>query len=109
MENIKNTNGPAHCVRLVPIFNHLDDESMDKIGSMANHQKYKRGELIYQAEEDSDTLYIINKGKVKICTFKKKSAKEPVKETVKESVKDTEKDPVKDAVKAAKKDSVKIK
>lgn len=66
MENTKHANGRAHCVRLVPIFNHLDDESMDKIGSMANHNKYERGELIYQAEEDSDTLYIINKGKAKI-------------------------------------------
>lgn len=56
----------AQCVRLVPIFNHLDDESMDRIGSYASTMSFKRGEMIYRAQEEDDTLYIVNRGQVKI-------------------------------------------
>lgn len=56
----------AQCVRLVPIFNHLDDESMDRIGSYAYTKSYAKGEMLYRAQEEDDTLYIVNRGQVKI-------------------------------------------
>lgn len=54
------------CVSLVPIFNHLEPEQMDEIMAAARSVLYKKGELIYQAGEQSDSLYIVNKGKIRI-------------------------------------------
>lgn len=54
------------CVSLVPIFNHLEEEQLDKIMTTTRSVSYKKNELIYHAGEDSDSLYIINTGRVKI-------------------------------------------
>lgn len=54
------------CVSLVPIFNHLEAEQMDEIMETVQAMSYKKGEIIYRADEPSDALYIINKGKVRI-------------------------------------------
>lgn len=54
------------CVSLVPIFNHLEDEQLDKIMATTKSVSYKKNELIYRAGEESDSLYIINKGRVHI-------------------------------------------
>lgn len=54
------------CVSLVPIFNHLDEEQLDEIMVATRSVSYKKGELIYHAGDESDSLYIINKGKVRI-------------------------------------------
>lgn len=54
------------CVSLVPIFNHLREEQMDEIMKTAKSVTYKRGEIIYQAGSQSDSLYIVNKGKIRI-------------------------------------------
>ncbi|WP_414839138.1 Crp/Fnr family transcriptional regulator [Carnobacterium sp. TMP28] len=54
------------CVSLVPIFNHLEIEQLDKIMTTTKSVSYKKNELIYRAGEESDSLYIINKGKVHI-------------------------------------------
>jgi len=60
--------GHSHvgCVRLVPIFNHLDEESMAKIASKARHKDLKRGEYLYQAADVNDSIYIVHKGQVRI-------------------------------------------
>ncbi|SEK18056.1 CRP/FNR family transcriptional regulator, anaerobic regulatory protein [Carnobacterium iners] len=60
--------GHSHksCVSLVPIFNHLEVEQLDKIMATTKSVSYKKNELIYRAGEESDSLYIINKGKVHI-------------------------------------------
>ncbi|MDZ5607410.1 Crp/Fnr family transcriptional regulator [Bacillus pseudomycoides] len=70
---IKNihTHNDAHCghhkcVSLVPIFNHLESEQMDEIMVAAQSISYKRGEIIYHAGDQADTLYIVSKGKIKI-------------------------------------------
>ncbi|WP_226036862.1 Crp/Fnr family transcriptional regulator [Aquibacillus saliphilus] len=54
------------CVSLVPIFNHLEEEQMDEIMVTAQSVSYKKGEIIYRAGEQSDSLYIINNGKIRI-------------------------------------------
>jgi len=56
----------AGCVSLVPIFNHLDDDSMNKIASKANTKKFKRGEYLYQAADINDSIYIVHHGQVRI-------------------------------------------
>lgn len=56
----------AKCVSLVPIFNHLEEEQMDEIMNTAISMTYKKGEMIYQAGEQSDSLFIVNKGRIRI-------------------------------------------
>lgn len=61
------TNGSHKaCVSLVPIFNHLEDEQLDEIMAATQSVSYEKNELIYRAGDESDSLYIINKGKVRI-------------------------------------------
>ncbi len=54
------------CVSLVPIFNHLDQASMNKIGTKVNTKKLKRGEYLYQAADEDDSVYIVHRGQVRI-------------------------------------------
>jgi CRP/FNR family transcriptional regulator, anaerobic regulatory protein len=54
------------CVSLVPIFNHLEPDQMDEIMASVRSVSFKKGELVYQAGEQSDSLYIVNKGKIRI-------------------------------------------
>lgn len=57
---------PYACIRIVPIFNHLNDEMMDKIGQRAAHRHLKKGEFLYQAGDSDDSLYVINKGIIRV-------------------------------------------
>ncbi|MBB6444947.1 Crp/Fnr family transcriptional regulator [Bacillus benzoevorans] len=54
------------CVSLVPIFNHLEEGQMDEIMNTARSIIFQKGEMIYQAGEQSDALYLVNKGKIRI-------------------------------------------
>lgn len=54
------------CVSLVPIFNHLEKEQMEEIMRVTYSALYKKGENIYRAGDQSDSLYIVSKGKVRI-------------------------------------------
>ncbi|MBJ7949783.1 MULTISPECIES: Crp/Fnr family transcriptional regulator [Bacillus cereus group] len=54
------------CPRKVLIFNSLSDEEILKIASMSKHKKFKKGQLLIQEGERSDTLFIINQGRVKL-------------------------------------------
>jgi CRP-like cAMP-binding protein len=54
------------CVSLVPIFNHLEEEQMNEIMVTAQSVSYKKGDMIYHAGDQSDSLYIVSKGKIKI-------------------------------------------
>jgi CRP/FNR family transcriptional regulator len=58
--------GHHTCVSLVPIFNHLESEQMDEIAATAQSISYNRGEVIYRAGDQADTLHIVSKGKIKI-------------------------------------------
>lgn len=54
------------CVSLVPIFNHLEKSQMDEIMAVTHSLTYKKGEMIYRAGDQSDSLYIVNIGRVRI-------------------------------------------
>lgn len=54
------------CVRIVPIFNHLEDEQMAIIARSARTRHLKKGEILFRANEEGDTLYIIHSGKVRM-------------------------------------------
>ncbi|SFH51914.1 Crp/Fnr family transcriptional regulator [Pisciglobus halotolerans] len=54
------------CVSLVPIFNHLSDEQLDEIMVTTQSTSFKKGEMIYHAGEESNALYIVNQGKIRI-------------------------------------------
>lgn len=60
------THKQEHCVRLVPIFNHLPEEDMDKIGKSVRRMVLEKGQLLFRAGEKDDTLYIIHTGRVRI-------------------------------------------
>lgn len=54
------------CISIVPIFNHLAPEEMKEIVKETNSLLFSRGHTIYRAGEQSDGLYIVYKGRVKI-------------------------------------------
>ncbi|MDD4680996.1 MAG: Crp/Fnr family transcriptional regulator [Clostridia bacterium] len=58
--------GNKSCVSLVPIFNHLEDGQMAEITEAIQSNSFKRGEIIYRAGDQSDSLYIVRSGKIKI-------------------------------------------
>lgn len=54
------------CIRLVPIFNHLEDQDMDRIVESAQTKQIKKGEMLFRAGDKDDVLYIIHTGKVRV-------------------------------------------
>lgn len=54
------------CVALVPIFNHLSAEQMDEVMEVVQSRAFKKGEMMYRATDDSDSLYIVHRGQIKI-------------------------------------------
>lgn len=54
------------CISLVPIFNHLENEQMQEIMGVIKGGSYKKGEIIYRDGDKSDSLYIVNTGKIRI-------------------------------------------
>jgi len=58
--------GQKTCVSIVPIFNHLEADQIAEITESVQSNSYKKGEIIYRAGEQSDSLYIVKSGKVRI-------------------------------------------
>ena len=57
---------PNHvCAELVPIFNHLDHESLVKISGITRHRNFRRGETVFSPDRQSG-LIIISRGRVKV-------------------------------------------
>ncbi|NLY62578.1 MAG: Crp/Fnr family transcriptional regulator [Erysipelothrix sp.] len=61
--------GADLCVSRVPIFNHLDVEYQIKIMDLSVTKHYKKNEMIFNAGDVSDSLFIINSGKVKVFSI----------------------------------------
>ena len=57
------------CPKKVPIFQSLSNEEILKVAKMTNHIQFQKGQMLIQEGERSDTLYIINKGKVKLSKY----------------------------------------
>ena len=66
------------CAKKVPIFSFLSDEELKKIISMTGHLQFKKGEALCYEGEKSDTLFIINEGKVKLSKITKEGKEQIV-------------------------------
>lgn len=53
-------------LRKIPIFTDLKDDILEKIYSRMQKKVYKKGNMILMEEDLGDTLFILNKGSVKI-------------------------------------------
>lgn len=62
------SSGGSHqlCVSIVPIFNHLQEEEMAEVAKTVRPIHLKKGQLLHRAGDDSDSLYILHTGKVKV-------------------------------------------
>ncbi len=49
----------AACIRLVPIFNHLEDSAMNYIAEKAHTKQYQKGEFLFRSQEKR-ILYILS-------------------------------------------------
>ncbi|WP_033827375.1 Crp/Fnr family transcriptional regulator [Bacillus andreraoultii] len=65
------------CLRLVPIFTHLEEVQIDKIATFVNNISLQKGDFLFQPGECDNTLYIIISGKVRIFQ-KMKSGEEQI-------------------------------
>lgn len=54
------------CVSLVPIFNHLENDQLNEIMQTVKSVRFNKGEFIYTADDEVDSLYIVSEGKIKI-------------------------------------------
>ncbi len=61
-----NTDIKKLCISKVPIFNHLQLNEMLEITQTSHSKIYEKGEVIFEAGNSSDHLYIVHRGQVKI-------------------------------------------
>jgi CRP-like cAMP-binding protein len=54
------------CIRRVPIFENLTETDVKLLSTAIHSQTYAKGEYVFHTGEQSDTLYVIHKGVVKI-------------------------------------------
>ncbi|ARK25092.1 Crp/Fnr family transcriptional regulator [Sporosarcina sp. P37] len=54
------------CVSRVPLFNHLEEQQMDRIVELAHSASHSRGATIYREGDHPQGLYILHKGRIKI-------------------------------------------
>ncbi|NMA82234.1 MAG: Crp/Fnr family transcriptional regulator [Epulopiscium sp.] len=59
------------CAHKVPIFSTLSDEELIKIVEMTGNKEYEKGDLIFLEGSSLQTLYIINKGQIKLFKYTK--------------------------------------
>jgi CRP/FNR family transcriptional regulator len=65
------------CARKVGIFSNITNDELIDIISMTGHMEYDKDENIFLEGDKSDTLYIINEGKIKLFKITK-SGKEQI-------------------------------
>lgn len=53
----------------VPIFGSLSDDEIMKITKMTKHRSFQKGQILIDEGDKSETLFIINKGLVKVSKF----------------------------------------
>lgn len=60
------TNIKKLCISIVPMFQDLNQQEMEEIAKTSEHQQYQKGEILIQAGELTDHLYIVHTGRVKM-------------------------------------------
>lgn len=58
--------GVRSCVDNVPIFSNMTKEELGEIIDISSHKNYKKGQMIYNAGEVSNNLYVVYEGQIKI-------------------------------------------
>ncbi|MFA9423642.1 MAG: Crp/Fnr family transcriptional regulator [Sedimentibacter sp.] len=67
MENCTSCSCHGHlCIDNIPIFNDLTHEEKESVMDASHHKKYKKGEMIFTPGDSFDSLFVVNKGIVKI-------------------------------------------
>lgn len=66
------------CAKKVPIFSFLSNDELRKIINMTGHKSYKKGDILCREGEKSDSLFIINEGKVKLSKLTKEGKEQIV-------------------------------
>lgn len=61
------TNG--FCIKKVPMFQSISDVHLKEIIALTGHKTVSKGEIIYHEGDQSDIMFIINEGKVKLSKF----------------------------------------
>lgn len=56
-------------LRQVPIFRSLDDAQVSRLGELTLRRRYAKGRVIILAEDQGDSLFIIESGQVKVSIF----------------------------------------
>ncbi len=54
------------CIRRVPIFDNLTDKDVNLLSEAIHSETFAKGAYVFRTGEQSDTLYVINKGVMKI-------------------------------------------
>ncbi|WP_225049194.1 Crp/Fnr family transcriptional regulator [Lacticaseibacillus kribbianus] len=57
---------PHLCVATVPIFKHLPEAMLTRIGGVVQHTHFEKGASLYLTGSPADALYIIHEGQVKV-------------------------------------------
>lgn len=66
MNECTHCNHQHYCIDNVPIFNNLSQDEKESILSSSKHKNYKKGEIIFTPGDSFDSLFVVNKGLVKI-------------------------------------------
>lgn len=59
------------CFATLPLFSHLDNQELDKVGSIICHKSIKKGQPLFEEGTLLDCLYIVNQGSMKVLTLTK--------------------------------------
>lgn len=57
------------CIQMVPIFKNLSNDEINEIIMISSHKKLNKGDFIYQAGDNLNSLYVIHQGKIKITRY----------------------------------------
>ena len=63
--------GFSSCLQGVPIFQHLTEEELKQVQKIAKSKKFTKGPF-YQAGEETDKLFVVNSGQIKISRITEK-------------------------------------
>jgi CRP/FNR family transcriptional regulator len=59
-------NNVSRCVDNVPIFSNMNEQELEEIIDISTHKVYNKGDMIYQAGDMSEKLYVVHEGQIKI-------------------------------------------
>lgn len=77
MKYCQHHNRQDNCISLVPIFSLLSGDEMNEIARITESRIYEKGEMIYLAGDQTDKLYVLYEGLVKLTKYSE-SGKEQV-------------------------------